>query len=215
MIWRLARTVVAMLLILGVAGCGGGGIVTRSAGSSPSEAAESQPSSTVSSSDLAAQKKAAGIADCPTSDPSVPPRPDGLPNATLPCLGGGRSVRLAGLRGRPMIISVWAQWCGPCRAEAPYLSEVAANAPGGVVIMGVDFVDPRPDLAIEFARVSGWKYPQIQDLDKVLAGTLQVSAPPQTILVDAQGKIVYRHAGPLSSAGQLRSLARQHLGVAL
>jgi thiol-disulfide isomerase/thioredoxin len=215
MTWRLARTVVATLLVLGVAGCGGGGIVTRSAGASPTEVGEPQPSSTVASSDLAAEKKAAGIADCPTSDPSVPARADGLPDAMLPCLGGGRSVRLAGLRGRPMILSVWAQWCGPCRAEAPYLSEVAANAPAGVVIMGVDFVDPRPDLAIEFARVSGWKYPQVQDLDKVLAGTLQVSAPPQTILVDAQGKIVYRHAGPLSSAAELRGLAKQHLGVAL
>ena len=42
------------------------------------------------------------------------------------CLGGGREVRLAGLRGKPMMINVWAQWCGPCREEAPYLAEVAA-----------------------------------------------------------------------------------------
>lgn len=215
MTWRLPRTVAALLVLLGAAGCAGGGIVTRSPGATATEASRSQPSSTVGSGDLAAQKKAAGIADCPASEPSVPARPDGLPDVTLPCLGGGRPVRLAGLRGRPMIISVWAQWCGPCRTEAPYLSEVAARHPAGVVIMGVDFVDPRPDLAIEFARLSGWTYPQVQDLDKTLAGTLQVSAPPQTILVDAQGKVVYRHAGPLGSTAELRDLARQHLGVAL
>ena len=215
MTWRLARTIAASLVLLGASGCAGGGIVTRSPGPTATETGPSQPSSAIASSDLAAQKKAAGIADCPASDPSVPARADGLPDVTLPCLGGGRPVRLAGLRGQPMIISVWAQWCGPCRAEAPYLSEVAARQPSDVAIMGVDFVDPRPDLAIEFARLSGWKYPQIQDLDKALGGTLQVSAPPQTIFIDAHGKIVYRHAGPLGSVAQLRDLGRQHLGVTL
>src|SRR5687767_2173764 len=75
--------------------------------------------------DLAAQKKAAGIEDCPTSDDAVPVADSGLPDVTLGCLGGGREVRLAGLRGQPMMINVWAQWCGPCREEAPYISEVA------------------------------------------------------------------------------------------
>ena len=37
------------------------------------------------------------------------------------------TVRLAGLRGKPMMINVWAQWCGPCREEAPYLTEVATH----------------------------------------------------------------------------------------
>ena len=77
-----------------------------------------------STADLAAMKKAAGIADCPRSDPGVAAVPSGLPDVVLPCLGGGREVRLAGLRGKPMMINVWAQWCEPCREEAPYLAEV-------------------------------------------------------------------------------------------
>jgi len=204
----------ALLLSLLLSGCAEDGIVTRSPGPVGTGVGQSQPVSTPST-DLAAQKKVAGIADCPTSDPSVPALVNGLPDITLPCLGGGRSVRLAGLRGQPMIISVWAQWCPPCRQEAPYLSEIAARRPAEVRILGIDFVDPRPDLAIEFARLSGWKYPQLQDLDKSLSGSLQVSAPPQTILVDADGKVVYRHAGPLSSAAELRGLAKQHLEVDL
>jgi cytochrome c biogenesis protein CcmG/thiol:disulfide interchange protein DsbE len=204
----------ALLLSLLLSGCADDGIVTRSPVPAGTEVSQSQPVSTPST-DLMAQKKAAGIADCPTSDRSVPALGNGLPDITLPCLGGGHSVRLAGLRGRPMIINVWAQWCPPCRQEAPYLSEVAARRPAAAMILGIDFVDPRPDLAIEFARLSGWKYPQLQDLDKSLSGSLQVSAPPQTILVDADGQVVYRHAGPLSSAAELRSLAKQHLGVAL
>jgi thiol-disulfide isomerase/thioredoxin len=214
MSFRPASVLAGLLLPLLLTGCSGDGIVTRSPAAAGTEVSQSQPAVTPNG-DLTAQKKAAGIADCPTSDPSVPALGDGLPDVTLPCLGGGRSVRLAGLRGQPMIISVWAQWCPPCRQEAPYLSEVAAGRPAGVTILGIDFVDPRPDLAIEFAKLSGWKYPQLQDPDKSLSGSLQVSAPPQTILVDADGKVVYRHAGPLSSAAQLRSMAKQHLGVEL
>jgi cytochrome c biogenesis protein CcmG, thiol:disulfide interchange protein DsbE len=211
------RRVCVLAAVLGsmlFSSCAGDGIVTRSPGTAGTAAGPSQPVSTPST-DLTAQKKAAGIADCPTSDPSVPALGNGLPDITLPCLGGGRSVRLAGLRGQPMIINVWAQWCSPCRQEAPYLSAVAADRPAGVMILGIDFVDPRPDLALEFAQLSGWKYPQLQDLDKSLSESLQVSAPPQTILVDADGKVVYRHAGPLSSAAELRSLAKQHLGADL
>jgi cytochrome c biogenesis protein CcmG, thiol:disulfide interchange protein DsbE len=213
---RLRRVCVlaAVLLSLLSSGCTDDGIVTRSPGSVGTAAGQSQPVGTPST-DLTAQKEAAGIADCPTSDPSVPAVSNGLPDITLPCLGGGRSVRLAGLRGQPMIINVWAQWCLPCRQEAPYLSAIAADRPAGVRILGIDFVDPRPDLAIEFARLSGWTYPQLQDLDKSLSESLQVSAPPQTILVAADGKVVYRRAGPLDSAAELRGLAKQHLGVEL
>jgi cytochrome c biogenesis protein CcmG/thiol:disulfide interchange protein DsbE len=210
---RVCLLAVLLLSVL-LSSCADDGIVTRSPSSVETAAGQSQPVSTPST-DLTVQKKAAGIADCPTPDPSVPAVGNGLPDITLPCLGGGRSVRLAGLRGQPMIINVGAQWCYPCRQEAPYLSAVAAGRPAGVMILGIDFADPRPDLAIEFAQLSGWKYPQLQDLDKSLSASLQVSAPPQTILVDADGEVAYRHAGPLSSAAELRSLAKQHLGVDL
>ena len=113
-----------------------------------------------------------------------------------------------------MMINVWAQWCGPCREEAPYLSEVAA-AESELMILGIDYNDPRPELAIEFAQLSNWTYPQLVDQDTALRVPLQIIGPPQTFFVRPDGTIAYRHTGPFTSADQIRRQARQYLGVDL
>jgi cytochrome c biogenesis protein CcmG, thiol:disulfide interchange protein DsbE len=188
-------------------------------GCAPATGADEPPEIPASATDpanLAALKSDARIEDCPTSDADVPAVENGLPDLVVGCLGGGRDVRLAGLRGEAMLINVWGQWCGPCREEAPYMSEVANSARHGLVILGIDYDDPRPDYAIEFAQLSKWRYPQLADPERKLAGPLKVSGgPPQTLFVDADGVIVYRHAGPFTSAEQIRRLVREHLGVRL
>ena len=85
--WRRLAAVAAVLVI-GLAGCGGSPVLARSTtpAASPTEAAPS----TEPAADLAAMKQAAGIANCPTSDPKVAAVPYGLPDVVLPCLGGGR-----------------------------------------------------------------------------------------------------------------------------
>ena len=211
MMWRRGwlASAAAVLVIL-LAGCAG-----SAAAPAPTveSSAEAIPTPEVTA-DLAATKKAAGIADCPHSDSDVAALPSGLPDVVLPCLGGGREVRLAGLRGKPMMINVWAQWCEPCREEAPYLAEVAAANKSDLMIMGIDHADPRPDLAIEFAQLSTWTYPQLADPDVVLRAALQITGPPQTFFVRPDGMIAYRHAGPFTSAAEIRDLADKHLGVA-
>lgn len=205
--------VVAVILALAVAGCSETPTVTRSSRPPGTPAASSTAPAPSSTADLAALKRSAGIADCPASDTQVVPVAGELPDVVLPCLGGGRPVRLAGLRGRPMIINIWAQWCPPCRQEAPFLSEVAGADTSDLVILGVDHDDPRPELALEFARLASWRYPQLQDPDRQLRTTLQVTGLPQTLFVRADGSIAYRERLAFSSAAQIRDLAEQHLGV--
>ena len=202
-----ARTAGAALAALALAACG--------ATTTPEPSLPGPTVPVVAPSDLAAQKQAARIEDCPRSDPDVAAVTSGLPDLVLGCLGGGREVRLAGLRGRPMMINVWAQWCGPCREEAPFISEVASTNDSNLMIIGIDYEDPRPELAIEFAQLSAWTFPQLVDREKALAGPLQITGPPQTFFVRADGTIAYRHLGPFSSADQIRAQARQHLGVTL
>lgn len=210
---RLGRCrLVGVLLTAAVAAALAGGCTPPTSADEPPDI----PPSATDPANLAALKTDARIQDCPASKADTAAVPGGLPDMTVACLGGGRDVRLAGLRGTPMLINVWGQWCGPCREEAPYLSEVANGKHPGLLILGIDYDDPRPDYAIEFAQLSKWRYPQLADPERKLAGPLKVSAgPPQTLFVDADGVIVYRHAGPFTSAAQIRDLVREHLGVRL
>lgn len=148
------------------------------------------------------------------AEPSKPPVTGGLPDVTLPCLDDGPDVRLADLRG-PLVLNVWAQWCGPCRAEAPFLAGLQKKAAGKVKLIGIDYADPRRELAVEFAGEHGLAYPHLVDADKAVQQPLKVGGPPLTAFVDQDGKIVYVHRGVLKSQQELDQLVKDKLGVDL
>lgn len=165
--------------------------------------------------ELVAQREAAGIPDCPETPAAVTPVQGGLPDLLLGCLGSGRQVNLAGLTGTPLVINVWAQWCAPCRVEAPHLKEFAERAAGTVRVIGIDHADPEPGLAIDFAAQAGWTYPHLTDPLKKTSGPLGFQGIPITLFVDAEGRIVHRLVGGITSTDQLVTEARTHLGVEL
>lgn len=164
---------------------------------------------------LVAQREAAGIPDCPETPVAATPVRDGLPDLLLPCLGSSRQVNLAALRGQPMVVNLWAQWCGPCREEAPHLTEFARLAGERVQVLGLDYDDPDPALALEFAEHAGWPYAHVSDPLKRTAGSLRVQGLPITLLVDAEGRIVHRTVGPIASLEALVADVETHLGVQL
>lgn len=176
-----------------------GGCAPSVLGGGATSAPVSQPASVPT--DLEAARRAAGIADCPPSS-DAPVVAGGLPELTLECLGGGSSVRLAGLRG-PMLINLWAQWCEPCRAEAGHLAAFATTQ-DEVAVLGINYTDPRPELAIEFAQLAGTTYPHLADEEAIGKGPLGVPGIPFTLLLDADGKVVARHPGEFASLADLQ-----------
>lgn len=162
--------------------------------------------------DLAALRVQYGLPDCPDTDPSAEQIDGGLPRTDLQCLGSDKRVNLAGLERTPTIVNVWAQWCGPCREESPFLREALGKL-DGVNFVGIDYNDPLPDWAIEFAGLVGWVYPHVMDQDKEMQVPLKVPGIPSTYFVAADGTIAYVHAGPFESTQQLTDLAAEHLGV--
>ncbi|HMQ67063.1 MAG TPA: TlpA disulfide reductase family protein [Arachnia sp.] len=194
------RWIGALLAALTLAACGG---PTPGPGT---------PSTTVAApADLAALAEQYRLPDCPETDPDAPAVDGGLPQTGLACLGSGKKVNLAGLARTPTIVNVWAQWCDPCREEATFLREGLAEI-DGVSFVGVNYNDPQPDWAIEFAGLVGWFYPHVVDQDKELRVPLRVTGIPTTLFVAADGTIAGMHAGPLESTAQLKELAAEYLG---
>ena len=101
----------------------------------------------------------------------------------------------------------------PSRLEAPFLKEFAARAGDDVLVLGIDYADPDPALALEFAAMAGWTYPHATDPLKRTAGPLRFQGIPITLYVDADGRIAYREVGGITSTQQLVDGAQEHLGV--
>jgi thiol-disulfide isomerase/thioredoxin len=114
-----------------------------------------------------------------------------------PTLDGG-TASLAAHKGKVVVLNFWASWCGPCRAEAPVLKEVAAKTKGGVQFLGVDFKDRQAD-ALAFERTEQTGYPSIFDQPGKVAlafqGTVPPAAIPSTLIIDKQGRIAARALG--------------------
>lgn len=96
-------------------------------------------------------------------------------------------IALSDYRGKPVVLNVWAEWCGPCRDEAPALKEFAEKNPD-VAVLGIGTNNENRSVAQKFNAEMGWKYPSIFDADDKLAfDVLKVGALPATFYIDAQG----------------------------
>jgi cytochrome c biogenesis protein CcmG/thiol:disulfide interchange protein DsbE len=117
------------------------------------------------------------------------------PELTLPVLVAGDGlgpvgapVSLADLRGRTVVVNLWASWCTPCETEAPVLDEVArhyrARGDDDVVVLGIDVRDVTDD-ALGF-----WD-------------EFELTGVPETYVIDPQGRIAYRQIGEVRDAGEM------------
>jgi thiol-disulfide isomerase/thioredoxin len=126
-------------------------------------------------------------------------------------LDGGR-VGLAEHKGKVVVLNFWASWCGPCRAEAPVLKDVAAKTKGdGVQFVGVAFKDGRTD-AQAFERTQQPGYPSIFDQPGKVAlafqGTVPPAAIPSTLIIDREGRIAARALGAVKYTDLLTTVTK-------
>ena len=127
-----------------------------------------------------------------------------LPDVTLQPLGGGKPVDLSELRG-PLVINLWASWCGPCRKELPQYQAFAQKYAGKVDVLGVDWQETRDGAALALARDTGVTYPLVTDPE----GKLRAKALPKLILVDEDGEVASPGVRQDHLCGQLASLVQQ------
>lgn len=113
----------------------------------------------------------------------------------LPSFDFGRFQELMGqLRGTPVVVNIWASWCGPCRLEAPDLARAANLYGDRVQFLGVDILDARGP-ARDFIREFSWPYPHLFDVAGEIRDRLGFIGQPATVIFDAQGNRVFEWNG--------------------
>ncbi|MGH2455715.1 MAG: TlpA family protein disulfide reductase [Candidatus Limnocylindria bacterium] len=120
----------------------------------------------------------------------------------------GDPLRLADLRGRPVIVNFWASWCGPCVEEFPLLARAAADhAPEGLVLVGIVFRD-NSESARAFMSRMGAAWSAAMDPGEEVAVRYGIYGPPETFFIDADGVVAARQIGQLSAADLDRHLGK-------
>ena len=139
------------------------------------------------------------------------PRGSQAPSVAGPLLDGGRFA-LAGERGHAVALVFWAPWCGPCRAELPGVERVwrkLAAAPGTSPRARIVAVDTEgdPATAREAQAKLGLTMPIVLD-DGSASAAYQVTMIPQTVIVDAGGKVAALIRGEASEDELMRAIER-------
>jgi thiol-disulfide isomerase/thioredoxin len=117
-----------------------------------------------------------------------------LREATLDGLNA-KSKTFSDYKGKPLIINVWASWCGPCRMEMASLERLASRYNGKEFnVIGVSTDDYR-DKAEAFIKQTGITFENYMDHKVVLEHMLGATTIPLTVLVDAQGRILNKVDG--------------------
>lgn len=132
------------------------------------------------------------------------------PNVRVTDLGEGPAVTDADLRKTGVkLLNFWASWCQPCRVEHPMLEKLQAE---GVTIYGINYKD-KPADALKFLEEMGNPYRQIGADAGQMALDWGVYGVPETYVIDGQGQVLLRLAGPITESN-LESLVRPAMAKA-
>ena len=130
---------------------------------------------------------------------------------TVPCIDGGAGQILESVKG-PVVLNVWGSWCAPCMQEIPHFVDLAQTKK--VAIVGVDVEEPNMKVGRAFILSHGMTWPVLFDPDgrtKALYGI----GVPVTWFINAQGVVIYRHVGIITSDAILYSEVKKYLGISI
>lgn len=126
----------------------------------------------------------------------------------------GKTVQLSALRGRPVLLNMWASWCPPCKAEMPVMQKIHEQyGAEGFTLLAVNttYQDNRQN-AFEFASSLGLTFPVLFDLDGSVSQKYQVRSMPTSFFIDREGTIQRVVIGGPMSEALLRAEIERLLG---
>lgn len=115
----------------------------------------------------------------------------------------GGTLALEDLRGKVVVVNLWASWCGPCEAEAPHLVALAEKYEGEPVeLVGIDYREPSKETGAAQAKAWGFTWPSIFDKTGTSAIEMQgvLASQPSTAILDTEGRIAASVQGATTEA---------------
>ncbi|MCW2244521.1 cytochrome c biogenesis protein CcmG/thiol:disulfide interchange protein DsbE [Azospirillum fermentarium] len=120
-----------------------------------------------------------------------------VPTFALPPLPGqSGGLSSDGLKGDVQLVNVFASWCVPCKLEHPIITRLSREQ--GLTVRGINYKD-KPEDALTWLARNGNPYATIgADTDGRVSIDWGVYGVPESFLIDRQGRIRFKHAGPLT-----------------
>ncbi|MBI3593002.1 MAG: TlpA family protein disulfide reductase [Nitrospirae bacterium] len=109
----------------------------------------------------------------------------------------GRTWRLSDLRGKVVLLNIWASWCDSCKQENPSIQNLINAEKGNdrLIFVSVLYKD-NPAKAMEYMKANGFTFPVLID-DKNVAGMYGITGVPETFIIDKKGTIKEKIVGPI------------------
>lgn len=140
-----------------------------------------------------AGKSDAGTSDAGTMPPAV--------HYTARKLGSEEAFSLDEVRGKAVLLTSWATWCGACRGELPEIDKLwQSDRDRGLLVVGVNVdVGGGDDVLVAFAQKKALSFPQVRDENNLFQATFGTVVVPESRLIDRQGALVEQWSGALDT----------------
>jgi len=147
------------------------------------------------------------LAGCGAAESTAGGGGDPLPEFRLASLAGGQ-VGNAELAGKVVLLDFWATWCAPCHLQADILRELYPEVSGrGVEFVAIAVGEPE-EVVRDFVAEHPFPYPTLVDPEDEMSARLRLLGLPTLIVIDREGRIVYRNLGISDRQALLAAFAR-------
>jgi cytochrome c biogenesis protein CcmG/thiol:disulfide interchange protein DsbE len=134
------------------------------------------------------------------------------PNFTLTSFDG-QTYNLADLKGKVVLVNIWASWCKPCEQEAADLETAwrTYQPLGEVIFLGVAWTDTDKK-SLEYLQKFEITYPNGPDLGTRIYQAYRATGVPETYIIDRNGILAYVKISPFESPAEIRQAVDEVLG---
>lgn len=120
----------------------------------------------------------------------------------------GKAVKMDDLRGKVVLLNLWATWCPPCIQEMPTLEKLSQRMVGRDFVLLAVSEDENSSAVAPWIAKRGFTFPVLLDERGQVGADLGITGYPETFVIDRRGRIVHHHVGyrDWSEPGIVRAL---------